>query len=130
MNLGVNLCFAVKRYLEPEEWAEFVRCELELDLVQFTFDLLDPWWPEAERDRAVERIAKAVDTYELAIHSAYVGLAHYVPGGLLDPDPTARRVAVQWWQRACDTAAALGARAVGGPLGTMSVRDGADSAAR
>lgn len=130
MNLGINLCFAVKRYLEPEEWAEFVRCDLELDRVQFTFDLLDPWWPESERAKVCERIAKAVEAYDLDLHSAYVGLAHYMPGGLLDPDPTARRIAADWWRRACDTAAALGARAVGGPLGTMSVRDAADLATR
>jgi hypothetical protein len=42
MPLGVNLCFAVKRMPEPERWAAFVREDLGLDRVQFTFDLLDP----------------------------------------------------------------------------------------
>ncbi|WP_256804770.1 sugar phosphate isomerase/epimerase [Frankia sp. ACN10a] len=126
MNLGINLCFAVKRHLEPERWAEFVRSDLDLDMVQVTFDLLDPWWPERERDRVARRIADAAAAWDLTIHSAYVGLAHYVPAGLLDPDPQARAVALTWWRRACDVTALLGARAVGGPLGTLSVHDAAD----
>ena len=130
MNLAVNLCFAVKRYLEPDAWARFVREDLDLSTVQFTFDLLDPWWPEPERGNLVEQTRKAADAYQIDIQSAYVGLAHYVPGGLLDPNPAARRIAVQWWQRACEVAAGLGARAIGGPLGTMSVADGADPDSR
>lgn len=123
MNLGINLCFAVKRRPEPEQWAAFVREELGLTSVQFTFDLLDPWWPTKERDALVARAVRAATEFELTIHSAYTGLAHYVPAGLLDPDPDARKIALKWWQRACDVAAGLGALAVGGPLGTMSVRD-------
>ncbi len=42
MRLGINLCFAVNRLIEPEVWAEFIRADLGLDTVQFTFDMLDP----------------------------------------------------------------------------------------
>ncbi len=126
MNLGINLCFAVKRQPEPERWAEFVRADLDLDTVQVTFDLLDPWWPERERDQLAARMARAAAAWDLTIHSAYVGLAHYVPAGLLDPDADARAVALTWWRRACDVTALLGARAIGGPLGTLSVHDAAD----
>lgn len=130
MPLGVNLCFAVKRMPEPHAWAAFVREDLGLAHVQFTFDLLDPWWPEAERAVLIQRAVAAARGQELTIHSAYVGLAHYVPSGLLDPDPDARRVALRWWRRAIEVTAALGARAVGGPLGTISVADFGDPAAR
>jgi sugar phosphate isomerase/epimerase len=130
MNLGINLCFAVKRYLEPESWAQFVAEDLGLTTVQFTFDLLDPWWPEHERDILIRRVVKATGAFGLDIASAYVGLAHYLPGGLLDPSPDARAVAAAWWRRACDVAAALGANAIGGPLGTLSVADGASREAR
>ncbi|GAA3742327.1 sugar phosphate isomerase/epimerase [Plantactinospora mayteni] len=124
--LGINLCFAVKRYLEPHAWARFVREDLGLSVVQFTFDLADPWWPADDRARIVEQVRKAADDWQLTIHSAFVGLAHYVPAGLLDPDPDARRLAITWWTRAAFMAGELGATAVGGPLGTMSVRDAAD----
>lgn len=130
MNLGINLCFAVKRHLEPQQWAEFVRADLGLDTVQVTFDLLDPWWPDRERDQVARRIADAAAAWDLTIHSAYIGLAHYLPAGLLDPDPEARAVALTWWRRACDVTALLGARAVGGPLGTLSIQDAADPDSR
>lgn len=130
MPLGVNLCFAVKRMPEPEVWAAFVRENLGLTDVQFTFDLIDPWWPDSERAALIQRAVAAARGHDLTIHSAYVGLAHYVPSGLLDPDPAARRVALQWWRRAIDVTTALGASAVGGPLGTISVADFGDPAAR
>ncbi len=130
MPLGVNLCFAVKRMPEPEVWAAFVREHLGLEQVQFTFDLLDPWWPDSERIPLITRTAAAARAQGLTIHSAYVGLAHYVPCGLLAPDADARRVALRWWRRAIDVTAALGASAVGGPLGTISMADFADPRAR
>ncbi|RAS59419.1 sugar phosphate isomerase/epimerase [Lentzea atacamensis] len=130
MPLGVNLCCAVKRMPQPHEWARFVREDLGLDLVQFTFDLLDPWAPAQLRTRLARRITTAAADYGLTIDSAFVGLAHYVPSGLLDPDPDARAVALTWWRHAIDLAAELGARAVGGPLGTISDHDDADTRAR
>ena len=39
--LGINTCFAVKRWPLPEEWARIVRDELGLDLVQHSFDVVD-----------------------------------------------------------------------------------------
>jgi len=128
--LGINLCFAVKRYLEPERWAQFVREDLGLTTVQFTFDLADPWWPDQHRTDIACKIRNAAVNWGLTIDTAFVGLAHYVPAGLLDPDPTARRLASEWWRRAIDMTVTLGARALGGPLGTMSVYDAADQARR
>jgi D-erythrulose 1-phosphate 3-epimerase len=130
MRLGINLCFAVNRVTEPEAWAEFVRADLGLDTVQFTFDLLDPWWPEVHRRILIRRIRAAADSFGLVIDSARVGCARSIPTGLLDPDPAARSIARRWWRRACDVAGELGATAVGGPLGVLSVREAADPAAR
>ena len=39
--LGINTCFAVKRWPQPERWAALVRDELGLDLVQHCLDLVD-----------------------------------------------------------------------------------------
>jgi len=130
MRLGINLCFAGSRLIEPEVWAEFIRRDLGLDTVQFTFDLLDPWWPEVHRRSLVRRIRAAADACDLVIDSACVGRAGSVPAGLLDPDPAARSIARRWWRRACDVAAELGATAVGGPLGTLTLREAADPVAR
>ncbi len=130
MRLGVSLCFAVERFAEPEVWAEFVRADLGLDTVQFTFDLLDPWWPEVHRRVLIRRVRAAADAFGLRIDSACAGRARTVPGGLLDPDPEARSIARRWWRRACDVAAELGATAVGGPLGTLGIREAVDPEAR
>ncbi len=42
VELGINNCFAIGRYPEPEEWLRIVKEELGLQHVQFSFDLLDP----------------------------------------------------------------------------------------
>jgi sugar phosphate isomerase/epimerase len=128
MRLGINLCFALKRLTEPEEWAEFVRADLGLDTVQFTFDLLDPWWPEVHRGTLIRRVRAAAEARGLAIESACAGRTHYIPARLLDPDPAARSIARRWWRRACDVAGELGATAVGGPLGRLSSPEAADLA--
>ena len=116
---GINLGFAIKRWPQPQQWARVVREELDLDTVQFSFDLLDPWWPEHESLAAQAR--EVADAYGIRIHSAQVGLAMYTYNGLLHPDPDARAAAVEWWRRAFRIAAELGASAMGGPVGAVSI---------
>ena len=130
MELGINLGFAFKRWPEPERWASLVREDLGLSLVQFTFDLLDPWWPERERRALAGQVRRAADDYDLTIHSAQLGLAWYTYNGLLHPDAAGREVAREWWRRAAATAAELGVPAMGGPLGALSVADAADAELR
>jgi len=126
VDLGINLSFAVKRWPEPEAWARLVRDELGLSRVQFTFDLLDPWWPDAARAGFAARVRRAAEAAGIEVHSAFVGLAAYTYNGLLHPEPAVRDAALEWWRRAIDVAAAVGASAVGGPLGGMSVADASD----
>jgi D-erythrulose 1-phosphate 3-epimerase len=125
---GINLGFAIKRWPEPRQWARVVREELDLDCVQFSYDLLDPWWPE---HRALaRRVRDAAADYGISIHSAQVGLAMYTYNGLLHPDADARAAAQEWWRRAFAVAAELGASAVGGPVGALSVPELADAPLR
>jgi sugar phosphate isomerase/epimerase len=128
--LGINLGFAIKRWPEPEALARLVAEELGLASVQFTFDLLDPLWPEPARGRVAARVRTASEEHGVAIHSAQIGLAAYTYNGLLDPDPDLRAVAEQWWLRAIEVTAAIGGRAVGGPVGALSVAGAAERAAR
>ncbi len=120
---GINLSFAVKRWPEPHAWARIVRESMNLSLVQFTFDLLDPWWPEESRDGFIKAIRHACQEYDITIHSAFVGLANYTYNNLLHPVAEVRAAALTWWKRAVEIAAELGAKAVGGPLGGLSVSD-------
>ncbi len=130
MELGINLAIATKRWPEPEAWTAFVREELDLDLVQFSYDLLDPWWPERERSREAERVRAAAEAAGVRIHSAQIGFAGYSYNMLLGPDPGQRALGERWWERAIDVAAGIGATAMGGPLGAMSVRSAADRSER
>jgi hypothetical protein len=43
MRLGTNLSFSVKRWVGPESWAGVDRQGLDLDLAQFSFDIVDSW---------------------------------------------------------------------------------------
>jgi sugar phosphate isomerase/epimerase len=119
---GINLGFATKRWPEPEAWTALVKETLGLDMVQFTFDLLDPWWLEADRRLLASKTQRAAAAAGVTIHSAFVGLASYTYNGLLHPEPAGHRAGLEWWRRAVDLAAELGAGAVGGPLGGMSVK--------
>jgi hypothetical protein len=69
MNVGVNLCFAIKRWPEPEEWARIVADELGVSSIQFTMDLIDPWWPEGDRAAMAVRVRDAAAGRGIAIHS-------------------------------------------------------------
>jgi sugar phosphate isomerase/epimerase len=126
MNFGINLSFAVKRWPEPRVWAKLVRETLGLSQVQFTYDLLDPWSPEPMRRAMATEVRRAAQDFGITIESAFSGLANYCYGGLLHPDPAGRRISMEWWKRAIDLAAELGAEASGGPLGAMSAAAAAD----
>ncbi|WP_366656040.1 TIM barrel protein [Fodinicurvata sp. EGI_FJ10296] len=128
--LGTNLSFAVKRWVEPEAWAGIVRAELELDLAQFSFDILDPWWPSELRGALTRRIRRACEAEGIVLHSAFVGLASYTYNQLLHPEPEGREAGLEWFRRAIDTAADLGVREIGGPLGALSPAEAADATRR
>lgn len=126
--LGINLSFCVKRWVTPNLWAPVVRDQLGLDLIQFSFDLVDPMWPTALVSRHARDVRQAADDHGIAIHSAFIGLAHYTFNQLLHPDPDVRAYAEQWLARAYGFAAEAGISRVGGPLGAIASRiDGTEA---
>ena len=120
MQLGTNLSFSVKRWVEPESWARVVRQDLDLELAQFSFDIVDPWWPSELRSVMAKRIRKAVDAQGVTLHSAFVGLAHYTYNQLLHPLEEGRKASMQWYRNAIDFAGELEVEAMGGPAGAVS----------
>jgi sugar phosphate isomerase/epimerase len=117
LRLGVNTCFAVKRWPQPQEWGAIVRDRLGLHVVQHTFDLVDFAVddPRALRDD-LRRLG-------LELHSTFTGLAAYSSNMLLHPLPEARRAAEAWYRTAISWTAAAGGRATGGHVGAFSVAD-------
>ena len=125
MTLGINLGFCVKRWVTPALWAPLVREDLGLDTVQFTYDLVDPQWPDDVLDDLADDLKATAGVHGVNVHSAFIGLAHYTYNQLLHPNPRLRDVAEAWLGRAYRFAARAGIRRVGGPLGAIaSRRDG------
>ena len=54
--LGINLGFAINRYMEPEAWSKIVSEDLGLHYVQFVADLLNPFLPKDYVDAQIKRI--------------------------------------------------------------------------
>jgi hypothetical protein len=77
MKLGLNLSFAIKRWIEPERLAALVADELDTRYVQFTWDLVDPGWPEVTRDALARQYAKAFSKAGVIVESSFGGLASY-----------------------------------------------------
>lgn len=127
LHLGINACFAVKRWPEPERWLCIVR-ELGLDCCQFSFDLVDPLLDETITFSYADRVREQAAAEGIFIHSAFTGLAAYSWSQLLHPDQAMREAAMRWYERAIDFTARLGAPGMGGHIGAFSVQDAADAA--
>ena len=124
--LGINTCFAVKRWPRPADWAPIVRDELGLDLVQHSLDLVDIEAGETELRREAKVLREACDDAGLALHSTFTGLAAYSSNLLLHPDPAWRRRALEWYRLVIDFTAAAGAASTGGHVGACSVAEWRD----
>jgi sugar phosphate isomerase/epimerase len=130
LTLGINNCFAVKRWPRPDDWAAIVRDDLGLDTVELSLDLLDGADTRAGRDRLAEQTRAALDRHGLRAGPVFTGLAAYSLNLLTHPDPEYRAAARRWYREVIYLTARLGAPAVGGHVGALSVPDAADPAAR
>jgi sugar phosphate isomerase/epimerase len=124
--LGINTCFAVKRWPRPSAWAAVVRDELGLDLVQHCLDLVDTEAGRADLERQAADLRDSCAAAGLTLHSTFTGLAAYSANLLLHPDRARRVRARDWYQRIIDFTAAAGAQSTGGHIGAYSVADWRD----
>ena len=123
VRLGVNTCFAVKRWPLIEDWAPIVRDRLGLRLVQHSLDLVADHASQAD----AAGVAAAAGAAGLMLHSTFTGLAAYSNNLLLHPDPVDRQAAVEWFDWVIDWTAAVGGIATGGHIGAFSVPDSTDT---
>lgn len=124
--LGINTCFAVKRWPQPEAWARIVTEELGLDTVQLSLDLVPFGLNRDAIRRYAERVRTAADDFGIGIHSVFTGLAAYSSPLLLAEDPFDRAAAFEWYQEMVGFTAAVGATGLGGHIGALSVSAAAD----
>jgi len=130
IHLGINVCFAVKRWPEPERWISLVKNELGLDCCQFSFDLLDPLLDQEAQNDYADAVRSSAAKHGVLIHSTFTGLAAYSWSQLLHPLKPMREAAMQWYVRAIDLTARMGAWGMGGHIGAWSVQDAADPTRR
>ena len=126
VRLGINTCFAVKRWPRPEDWAPVVRDRLGLDLVQHSLDLDEspPAWLDPVAAGA--RVRTIGGRHGLTLHSTFTGLAAYSRNLLLHPEAPARGAAVAAFGDAIRLTAAMGGVATGGHVGAFAVADWTD----
>lgn len=121
VTLGINNCFAVKRWPLADEWAEIVGAELELELVQHSLDLVGD---------TGSAIRAACDRRGLVVHSVFTGLIGYSRGLMLSPLAQERTQGQELWMDGVRLAAELGARSFGGHVGSLSRADAGDGERR
>src|SRR5271165_1914090 len=118
--LGINNCFAVKRWPRPDDWAQIVRDELGLGIVELSLDLVEDISDAAAREQAAGQIRSALSRHELQAETVFTGLAAYSLNLLMHPDAARRSAAVSWYCSVVDLSARLGVRGIGGHVGAMS----------
>jgi hypothetical protein len=81
LHLGINVCFAVKRWPEPEQWIRIVKDELGLDCCQFSLDLVDPLLDESATMAYADTVRELAAAHELFIlhelQKRLAALSHY-----------------------------------------------------
>ena len=131
LRLGINTCFAVKRWPAPDEWAPIVADELGLEIVQHSLDLVDLGADDLDEQAGAVRggVRRARARGALDVHRAGRLLANL----LLHPD---RRAPAAPWPgtRAIACTAALAARAppavTSAPVASRALADPARRAQR
>ncbi len=126
MKWGLNLSFAVKRWLEPKELAAMIRRDFGVRNVQFSWDFIDPWWPEEQRGIMTKLWREAFEEEGVSIDCTFGGNASYTMPHLLAPEKAQRETGLIFFKRACDLTLELGSGVMGTPLGGLSYRDARD----
>jgi sugar phosphate isomerase/epimerase len=114
VRLGINTCFAPKRWPEPKRWAEVVVGRLGLHDCQVSLDLADPVRESSAAFAYAAQVAEACEDAGIRLHSTFTGLSAYSTNGLLHPDEAMRSVAQRWFEACIELSAAMGAPGTGG----------------
>jgi len=113
----------VKRFAEPEAWAEIAATKLDIDLIQFSFDLLDPMIDEEALNEMIPRTLDACKRYGIVLQSCFTGGIAYGNNLLLHPSQEMRKCAFDWYSRAIKISGRLRVDDVGGHMGALSAKD-------
>jgi sugar phosphate isomerase/epimerase len=121
--LGLNNGWVVKRFAEPETWTEIVATRMDVDIIQFSFDLLDPIVTEDVLNETIPRILDSCKQYGIRLQSCFTGGIAYNNNLLLHPSAKMRKNAFDWYAGAINISEKLHVEAVGGHMGALTVKD-------
>lgn len=122
MKLGLNVSFAVKRWMEPEILAKICKEDFKVEHIQFSWDFIDPWWSREARDKIAKQYKEAFKNFGLIIDSNFAGLSAYTFPHFLGPLKEQRDLALEYFKKAIDVSLILGTTVIGSPVGGMSNR--------
>ena len=126
VRLGINTCFAVKRWPLVEDWGRSSATGSGCG----SSSIRSTWWPTARVGPTPRSWLPLCAWRASELHSTFTGLAAYSDNLLLRPDPAGRQAAATWFGWAIDWTAALGGVATGGHVGAFSVPDWTDPGRR
>jgi D-erythrulose 1-phosphate 3-epimerase len=126
-HLGVDNCFARKRWPRPNEWAEIMEKRFKCKHLEFTGDLLDPQtFPMTAMPRLAAEVKKAAADHGISIYDYYTGVITHCLNLLSHPDDEVRAFGFKWCEDAIRITKAIGARGIGGHYDTIAETDWAD----
>jgi len=123
VELGINNAFAIKKWIEPEEWTRVIVEEIGLKNIQLSFDLFYPSLKEANISFLCKEINYTVKKYNARISSTFTGLNAYSQNMLVHPNPIIRKAAIDYYEDAIKISSKIGAPITGGHFLSFSIKD-------
>jgi len=121
---GLNNVWAMKRFVEPEVWVEIAATKMDVNLIQFSLDLLDPvMTDDATLKDIISKTNDSCKNYGVTIQSCFTGLLAYATNHMLHPASLMRKNAFDWYSKGATIAKTLGAETLGGHMGAFSQKD-------
>lgn len=120
LKLGVDICFAVKRWPEAVQWLDIVKNVLKLDIVEFDSDFLDPLYVnDTDTTKIAGEIKELAQKEGVTIHNYFTGEMTHNINMFADPDKRIARYGKLWFEKALRLTTELGAKGIGSHFGTI-----------
>ena len=123
VELGINNAFAVKKWVEPEEWVRVIVEEIGSKNIQASFDLFYPSFKESNYLFVCNKINIALKKYDAKISSTFTGLNAYLQNMLVHSDPIVRKAAIDYYIDAIKISVEIGAPTTGGHFLSFAIKD-------
>jgi sugar phosphate isomerase/epimerase len=122
LKLGINLGFAVNKYVEPRVWTKIVAEDLGLKYVQFVADLLNVFLSDDVVQAQIAEINEYTAKYGLKVTSTFTSSFTRV-NHFMHPDAQTRKVWLDWFKKFAHMSRQLGAVTTGSHFGILSFAD-------